>query len=44
MRAIIIGHAHLDHVGGVPFLAKRYKKAKIFATAQLHSWQDNRGC
>ncbi len=32
VRAIIIGHAHLDHVGGVPFLAKRYKKAKIFAT------------
>ncbi|MBW6442525.1 MBL fold metallo-hydrolase [Patescibacteria group bacterium] len=32
VRAIFIGHAHLDHVGGVPFLIKRYPKVPIFAT------------
>lgn len=32
VRAIIIGHAHLDHVGAVPWLAHRYPKAKILAT------------
>jgi len=32
VRAIFIGHAHLDHVGGVPYLAKRYHRVPIFAT------------
>jgi len=32
VRAIIIGHAHLDHVGAIPYLAPRYPKATIYAT------------
>jgi len=32
VRAIIIGHAHLDHVGSVPYLARRYPQAEILAT------------
>jgi len=32
VRAIIVGHAHLDHLGGVPFIAKRYPRAEIIAT------------
>jgi len=31
IRAILIGHAHLDHVGGVPFLESRYK-ADVYGT------------
>lgn len=32
VRAIIIGHAHLDHVGAIPYLAHRYPEAEIIAT------------
>jgi len=32
VRAIIIGHAHLDHVGAIPYLADRYPDAEIIAT------------
>jgi len=32
VRAIIISHAHLDHVGGLPYLAYRYPKAVIMGT------------
>ena len=32
VRAIILSHAHLDHLGGVPYLANRYPNAPIYAT------------
>ena len=31
VRAIILGHAHLDHIGAVPYLAQRYN-AEIIGT------------
>jgi ribonuclease J len=32
VRAIMVSHAHLDHVGGIPYLAQRYPQAEILAT------------
>ncbi len=32
VRAIFISHAHLDHVGAVPYIAKRYPNAEIAGT------------
>jgi len=31
VRAILVGHAHLDHVGAVPYIAERYN-AEIYGT------------
>ena len=32
VRAILIGHAHLDHVGAVQYIANRYPNAQIYGT------------
>lgn len=32
VRGIFVSHAHLDHVGGIPFLADRYPDVPIYAT------------
>ena len=32
VRAIVIGHAHLDHTGAVPHIAYRYPQASIIGT------------
>ncbi|NOZ81390.1 MAG: RNase J family beta-CASP ribonuclease [DPANN group archaeon] len=32
VKAILPSHAHLDHIGAIPFLARRFKKAGIYGT------------
>jgi ribonuclease J len=32
VRAIIISHGHLDHVGAIPYIANRYPQAIIYGT------------
>ncbi len=32
VKMIVVSHAHLDHVGGLPYLAYRYPQAPILAT------------
>ena len=33
VRSIIVGHAHLDHVGAVPYIAPKYSSAEILGTS-----------
>jgi len=46
VRAILLGHAHLDHVGAVPYLAHRYKAPVVgtpFTTTVLKKiMEDNK--
>ncbi|MEA3414004.1 MAG: MBL fold metallo-hydrolase [Nanoarchaeota archaeon] len=32
VKAIVFSHAHLDHIGGLPFLIDRYPNAQLFGT------------
>lgn len=32
VKAIILGHAHLDHIGGLPHISHRYPNAEIIAS------------
>jgi ribonuclease J len=33
IEAIVLGHAHLDHIGAVPFLAKKFSGVPIYGSA-----------
>jgi Cft2 family RNA processing exonuclease len=34
LDAVIISHAHQDHIGGLPFLIKKFPHVKIYSTVQ----------
>ena len=34
LDAVIISHAHQDHIGGLPFLVKKFPHVKIYSTVQ----------